>query len=182
MVVEGFEVHRRLHHLLQLDEASRELSEFGRVSFVQRVPVHFVHDALQRAEKARQADGHLISSDDVLEVGLVPLESLGQPVEIGHRLEMLFLHRLPEFGVADKSLDQLLPLLYFLLVHQGLLQPLRQQPAPQWRLAVVQQAVQAHGLGSVPSAGHQIEGLESGSIQLHVLREVMLVELVLAEV
>lgn len=47
---------------------------------------------------------------------------------------------------------------------------------------MVEYTVDAHGLGTISWTGHQIESLESGGVELHELCEVMLVELILAEV
>jgi len=67
------------------------------------------------------------------------------------------------------------PLTNFVHVHQWLLQPHLQQSLPLSGLAMIQKPKQAHILVSshLQRIRHQIQGLERGCIEFHVLREIV---------
>jgi len=65
---------------------------------------------VERVDDRGQAQGGLVRANDVLQVGVAPLETLGEAVEVGDALEVVLAQGLPQLGRLDKRLDDAVPL------------------------------------------------------------------------
>jgi len=65
---------------------------------------------VERVDDRGQAQGCLVRANDVLQVGVAPLETLGEAVEVGDALEVVLAQGLPQLGRLDKRLDDAVPL------------------------------------------------------------------------